>query len=276
MNKNSTLVGFTKFLSAFLFGFVILGIISFALDVEPFQITPSFILVNGSRFIVLLISSLYFLLSNTPASFKTKLFPSSAKSYKFLDSLFMIQMLFSLCTCLLTIRFSLLEGVFTSAYYMQNIAFSAFFVLIYLCNKISINKAFIYILGGAYIGFWYSYNFFADYISVDISDIIPIVIIVLYMMIFNLFPIPPLKSFFYHTVINETFNDKETEMICISAAKNDSGETEMLMLTDVYKYKYIVYNYSNNEITRVDENNIMSINKNLRKDLELYFLCNRL
>lgn len=274
MYKNSTLVDFTKFLSAFLFGFVILGIISFVLDIEPFQITPSFILVNGSRFIVLLISSLYFLLSNTPVSFKTKLFSSSAKSYKFLDSLFMIQMLFSLCACLLTIRFSLLEGVFTSAYYMQNIAFSAFFVLIYLSNKISINKAFIYILGGVYIGFWYAYNFFAD-LSVDISDIIPIVIIVFYMMIFNLFPIPPLKSFFYHAVINETFNDKETEMICISAAKNDSGETEMLMITDRYEHKYIVYNHTTNEITRVDENNIMNINKNLRKDLELYFFCNR-
>lgn len=41
------------------------------------------------------------------------------------------------------------------------------------------------------------------------------------------------------------------------------------------KHKYIVYNYSTNEITRVDENNIMSINKNLKKDLELYFFCNR-
>ena len=126
MNKNSTLVDFTKFLSAFLFGFVILGIISFALDVEPFQITPSFILVNGSRFIVLLISSLYFLLSNTPVSFKTKLFPSSAKFYKFLDSLLMIQMLFALCSCLYTLRFSLINEAFTGASYMQNIAFSAF------------------------------------------------------------------------------------------------------------------------------------------------------
>ena len=273
MNKNSTLVGFTKFLSAFLFGFVILGIISFALDVEPFQITPSFILVNGSRFIVLLISSLYFLLSNTPASFKTKLFPSPAKSYKFLDSLFMIQMLFSLCTCLITIRFSLLEGVFTSAYYMQNIAFSAFFVLIYLCNKISINKAFIYILGGVYIGFWYAYNFFFSY---DIIDFISVAVIVFYMMIFGLFSIPPLKSFFYHTVIIESINEKETDMVCISATKNDKGETEMLMITDRYEHKYIVYNHTTNEITRVDENNIMNINKNLKKDLELYFLCNRL
>lgn len=276
MYKNSTLVDFTKFLSAFVFGFVILGIISFALDVQPFQLTPSFIFVNGSRFVTLLISSLYFLLSNTPVSFKTKLFPSVKQFDEFLNSLLNLQMYIALCTCLLSLRFSLIKEVFTSAYYMQNIVFSAFFVLLYLSNKISINKAFIYISGGAYIGFWYAYNFFTDYVSVDISDIIPVVIIVFYMMIFDLFSIPPLKAFFYHTVIEETFNDKETEMICISAAKNDKGEIEMLMITDRYEHKYVIYNHSTNEATRVDENNIVSINKDLQNDLELYLVCNRL
>ena len=87
MYKNSTLVDFTKFLSAFVFGFVILGIISFALDVQPFQLTPSFIFVNGSRFVTLLISSLYFLLSETSISFKTKLFPSVKRFDKFLNSI---------------------------------------------------------------------------------------------------------------------------------------------------------------------------------------------
>lgn len=275
MYKNSTIVDFTKFLSAFLFGFVILGIISFALDVQPFQVTPSFILVNGSRFVTLLISSLYFLLSNTPVSFKTKLFPSVKKFDKFLNSLLSLQMYIALCTCLLSLRFSLIKEVFTSAYYVQNIVFSAFFVLLYLSNKISINKAFIYISGGVYIGFWYAYNFFTDYACVDISDIIPVVIIVFYMMIFDLFSIPPLKAFFYHTVIEETFNDKETEMSCISAAKNDKGETEMLMITDRYEHKYVIYNHSTNEITRVDENNIMSINKDLQKDLGLFIICNK-
>lgn len=270
MYKNSTLVDFTKFLSAFLFGFVILGIISFTLDVEPFQITPSFILVNGSRFITLLISSLYFLLSNTPISFKTKLFPSSAKFNKFLDSLLMIQMLFSLCTCLLTIRFSLLEGVFTSAYYMQNIAFSAFFVLIYLSNKTSINKAFIYVLGGVYIGFWYAYNFFFSY---DIIDFISVAVIVFYMMIFGLFPTPSLKALFYYNLIEETFNDEETEMICISAVKNDKGETEMLMITD--RQEYVIYNRSTKDKVLVDEDNFMRINEDLRKDLGLFIICNK-
>ena len=184
-------------------------------------------------------------------------------------------MLFALCTCLLTLRFSLLESAFTSAYYMQNIAFSAFFVLLYLSNKISINKAFIYISGSLYIGFWYAYNFFTDYVSVDISDIIPVVIIVFYMLFFGLFPIPPLKAFFYHTVIEETFNDKETEMVCISAAKNDKGETEMLMITDRYEHKYVIYNHSTNEITRVDEDNFMSIHKDLQKDLGLFIICNK-
>lgn len=275
MYKNSKIVDFTKFLSAFLFGFVILGIISFALDVQPFQLTPSFILVNGSRFVTLLISSLYFLLSNTPVSFKTKLFPSVKKFDKFLNSLLCIQMLFALCTCLLTLRFSLLESAFTSAYSMQNIAFSAFFVLLYLSNKISINKAFIYISGSLYIGFWYAYNFFTDYVSVDISDIIPVVIIVFYMLFFGLFPTPSLKLLFYYNVIEETFNDEETEMICISAVKNNKGETEMLMITDRYENKYVIYNHSTNEITRVDENNIMSINKDFRNDLELFIICNR-
>lgn len=79
----------------------------------------------------------------------------------------------------------------------------------------------------------------------------------------------------YMLKIEETFNDEETEMICISAAKNDKGEIEMLMITDRYEHKYVIYNHSTNEITRVDENNIMSINKDLRNDLELYFLCNR-
>lgn len=273
MHKNSTIVDFTKFLSAFLFGFVILGIISFALDVQPFQVTPSFILVNGSRFVTLLISSLYFLLSNTPVSFKTKLVPSVKKFDKFLNSLLSVQMLFSLCTCLLTIRFSLLEGVFTSAYYMQNIAFSAFFVLLYLSNKISISKAFIYISGSLYIGFWYAYNFFTDYVSVDISDIIPVVIIVFYMLFFGLFPIPPLKGLFYYTAIEETFNDKETEMICISAAKNDKGETEMLMITD--RQEYVIYNRSTKDKVLVDEDNFMSINEDLRKDLGLFIICNK-
>ena len=270
MNKK---IDFTKFLSAFLFGFVILGIISFALDVAPFQITPSFILVNGSRFIILLISSLYFLLSNTPVSFKTKLFPSVKKFNKFLDSLLMIQMLFSLCTCLLTIRFSLLEGVFTSAYYMQNIAFSAFFVLIYLSNKTSINKALIFISGGIYIGFWYAYNFFTDYVSVDISDIILVINIVFYMMIFGLFPTPSLKALFYYNLIEETFNDEETEMICISVAKNDKGETEMLMITD--RQEYVIYNRSTKEKTLVDEDNLMSINEDLRKELGLFIISNK-
>lgn len=276
MYKNSTIVDFTKFLSAFLFGFVILGIISFALDVQPFQVTLSFILVNGSRFVTLLISSLYFLLSETAISFKTKLFPSVKRFDKFLNSILSLQMYFALCTCLLTLRFSLLESAFTSAYSMQNIAFSAFFVLLYLSNKISINKAFIYISGGVYIGFWYAFNFFTDYVSVDISDIVPVVIIAFYMMIFDLFPIPPLRFFFYHTVIDEIFNEKETEMVCISAAKNDNCEIEMLMITDRYEHKYVIYNHSTNEITRVDENNIMSINKDLRNDLELYLVCNRL
>ena len=117
--------------------------------------------------------------------------------------------------------------------------------------------------------FWYAYNFFAD-LSVDISDIIPIVIIVFYMMIFNLFPIPPLKSFFYHTVINETFNDKETEMICISAAKNDKGETEMLMITD--RQEYVIYNRSTKDKVLVDEDNFMRINEDLRKDLGLFII----
>ena len=273
MYKNSTIAYFAKFISAFLFFGVILGIIIFALDVQPFLITPSFVFINIGKFITLLISSLYFLLSNTPVSFKTKLFPSSAKSYKFLDSLFMIQMLFSLCTCLLTIRFSLLEGVFTSAYYMQNIAFSAFFVLIYLSNKISINKAFIYILGGVYIGFWYAYNFFADYVSVDISDIIPVIIIVFYMMIFGLFSTPSLKALFYYNLIEETFNDEETEMICISAVKNDKGETEMLMITD--RQEYVIYNRSTKDKVLVDEDNFMSINEDLRKDLGLFIICNK-
>lgn len=275
MYKNSTIPYLVRFVSAFLFLFVILGIISFSLDIQPFQLTPSFIFVNGSRFVALLIPSLYFLLSETSVSFKTKLFPSTKKFDKFLNSILSLQMYFALCTCLLTLRFSLLESAFTSAYSMQNIAFSAFFVLLYLSNKISINKAFIYILGGVYIGFWYAYNFFTDYVSVDISDIVPVVIIVFYMMIFDLFPIPPLKFFFYHTVIDETFNEKETEMICISAAKNDKGEIEMLMITDRYEHKYVIYNHSTNEITRVDENNIMSINKDLRKDLGLFIICNR-
>lgn len=275
MYKNSTIVDFTKFLSAFLFGFVILGIISFALDVQPFQVTLSFILVNGSRFVTLLISSLYFLLSETAISFKTKLFPSVKRFDKFLNSILSLQMYFALCTCLLTLRFSLLESAFTSAYSMQNIAFSAFFVLLYLSNKSSINKAFIYVLGGVYIGFWYAYNFFTDYVSVDISDIIPVVIIAFYMMIFDLFPIPPLRFFFYHTVIDEIFNEKETEMVCISAAKNDNCEIEMLMITDRYEHKYVIYNHSTNEATRVDENNIMSINKDLQKDLGLFIICNR-
>lgn len=96
------------------------------------------------------------------------------------------------------------------------------------------------------------------------------------MMIFGLFPTPSLKALFYYNLIEETFNDEETEMICISAAVNEKGETEMLMITDRYEHKYIVYNHTTNEITRVDENNIMNINKNLKKDLELYFLCNRL
>lgn len=276
MHKNSTIVDFTKFLSAFLFGFVILGIISFALEVQPFQVTLSFILVNGSRFITLLTSSLYFLLSNMTISFKTKLFPSVRKFNKFLNLLLSIQMYFALCTCLLTFRFSMLESVFTSAYALHNIAFAVFFVVLYISNKVSINKAFIYVLGGVYIGFWYAYNFFADYISIDISDIIPVVIIVFYMIIFDLFSIPPLKSLFYYTVIEETFNDEETEMICISAAKNDKGETEMLMITDRYKHKYVISNRSTNEITCVDESSISNINKDLRNDLELYLVCNRL
>lgn len=184
-------------------------------------------------------------------------------------------MYFALCTCLLTLRFSLLEGAFTSAYSMQNIAFSAFFVLLYLSNKISINKAFIYISGGMYIGFWYAYNFFTDYVSIDISDIIPLVIIVFYMLFFGLFPTPSLKFLFYYNVIEETFNDEETEMICISAAKNEKGETEMLMITDKYEHKYVIYNHSTNEITRVDENNIKSINEDLRKDLGLFIICNK-
>lgn len=275
MYKNSTIVDFTKFLSAFLFGFVILGIISFALDVQPFQVTLSFILVNGSRFVTLLISSLYFLLSETAISFKTKLFPSVKRFDKFLNSILSLQMYFALCTCLLTLRFSLLEGVFTSAYALYNIAFSIFFVVLYLSNKASINKAFIYISGSLYIGFWYAYNFFTDYVSVDISDIVPVVIIVFYMLFFGLFPIPPLKALFYYTVIEETFNDKETEMICISAAKNEKGEIEMLMITDRYEHKYVIYNHSTNEATRVDENNIMSINKDLQKDLGLFIICNR-
>lgn len=275
MYKNSTISYLVRFVSAFLFLFVILGIISFSLDIQPFQLTPSFIFVNGSRFVALLISSLYFLLSETSISFKTKLFPSVKRFDKFLNSILSLQMYFALCTCLLTLRFSLLEGVFTSAYALYNIAFSAFFVLIYLNNKISINKAFIYISGGVCIGFWYACNFFKDYVSVDISDIIPVVIIVFYMMTFDLFSIPPLKAFFYHTVIEETFNDKETEMICISAAKNDKGETEMLMITDRYEHKYVIYNHSTNEATRVDENNILSINKDLQKDLGLFIICNR-
>lgn len=77
----------------------------------------------------------------------------------------------------------------------------------------------------------------------------------------------------YMLKIEETFNDEETEMICISAAKNDKGEIEMLMITD--RQEYVIYNRSTKEKTRVDENNIMSINKDLRNDLELYFLCNR-
>lgn len=273
MYKNSTLVDFTKFLFAFLFGFVILGVISFALDVEPFQITPSFILVNGSRFITLLISSLYFLLSNTPISFKTKLFPSSAKFNKFLDSLLMIQMLFSLCTCLLTIRFSLLEGVFTSAYALRNITFSAFFVIIYFSNKTTVNKAFVYISGSLYIGFCYAYNLFVNYINFDISDIISAIVVVFYMLIVGLFPTPSLKSFFYYTVIEESFNDEETEMICISAAKNDKGETEMLMITD--RQEYVIYNRSTKDKVLVDEDNLMSINEDLRKDLGLFIICNK-
>lgn len=270
MNKK---IDFTKFLSAFLFGFVILSILLACLIAKPYYIKPYFFVVNGSKYITLLISSLFFLLANTSISFKAKLFPSSAKFNKFLDSLLMIQMLFALCSCLYTLRFSLINEAFTGARCMQNISFSAFFVIIYLSNKTLINKAFIYVLGGMYIGFWYTYNFF---FSNDIIDFISVAVIVFYMMIFGSFSIPPLKSFFYHTVIIESINEKETDMVCISAAKNDKGETEMLMLTDVYKHKYIVYNHSTNEITRVDENNIMSINKSLRKDLELYFLCNRL
>lgn len=276
MHKNSTIVDFTKFLSAFVFGFVILGTMAVVLSALPYQVSPYFVLVNGSKFITLLISSLFFLMSNAPVSFKTKLFPSVKKFDKFLNSLLSLQMYIALCTCLLSLRFSLIKEVFTSAYYMQNIAFSAFFVLIYLSNKILINKAFIYVLGGVYIGFWYAYNFFTDYVSVDMSDIVPVVIIVFYMMIFDLFSIPPLKAFFYHTVIEETFNDKETEMVCISAVKNEKGETEMLMITDRYEHKYVIYNHSTNEITRVDENNILSINKDFRNDLELYLVCNRL
>lgn len=273
MYKNSTLVDFTKFLSAFLFGFVILGIISFALDVGPFEITPSFILVNGSRFITLLISSLYFLLSETSISFKTKLFPSVKKFNKFLNSLLSVQMYFALCAGILTLRFSMLESIFTSAYALHNIAFSAFFVVLYLSNKTSINKAFIYILGGVYIGFWYAYNFFADYISVDISDIIPVIIIVFYMMIFGLFPTPSLKALFYYNLIEETFNDEETEMICISAAKNDKGETEMLMITD--RQEYVIYNRSTKDKVLVDEDNLMSINEDLRKELGLFIISNK-
>lgn len=273
MYKNSTIVDFTKFLSAFLFGFVILGIISFALDVQPFQVTPSFILVNGSRFVTLLISSLYFLLSNTPVSFKTKLFPSVKKFDKFLNSLLSLQMYIALCTCLLSLRFSLIKEVFTSAYYVQNIVFSAFFVLLYLSNKTSINKVFIYISGGIYIGFWYAYNFFTDYVSVDISDIISVIIIVFYMMIFGLFPTPSLKALFYYNLIEEIFNDEETEMICISAVKNDKGETEMLMITD--RQEYVIYNRSTKDKVLVDEDNFMRINEDLRKDLGLFIICNK-
>lgn len=273
MYKNSTIAYFAKFISAFLFFGVILGIIIFALDVQPFLITPSFVFINIGKFITLLISSLYFLFSNASISFKTRLFPSARKFNKFLNSLLNIQMYFALCTGILTLRFSMLESIFTSAYYMQNIAFSVFFVLIYLSNKTSINKAFIYILGGVYIAFWYAYNFFADYISVDISDIIPIVIIVFYMMIFGLFPTPSLKALFYYNLIEETFNDEETEMICISAAKNDKGETEMLMITD--RQEYVIYNRSTKDKVLVDEDNFMSINEDLRKDLGLFIICNK-
>ncbi|MGN0516335.1 hypothetical protein [Eubacterium sp.] len=273
MYKNSTIPYLVRFVSAFLFLFVIFGIITFALDVQPFQFTPSFIFVNGSRFVALLISSLYFLLSETSISFKTKLFPSTKKFDKFLNSMLSLQMYFALCTCLLTLRFSLLEGAFTSAYSMQNIAFSAFFVLLYLSNKISINKVFIYISGGVYIGFWYAYNFFTDYVSIDISDIIPLVIIVFYMLFFGLFPTPSLKLLFYYNVIEETFNDEETEMICISAVKNDKGEIEMLMITD--RQEYVIYNRSTKEKTLVDEDNYMSINEDLQKDLGLFIICNR-
>ena len=77
-------------------------------------------------------------------------------------------------------------------------------------------------------------------------------------------------------IFTEDRMDKETEMICISAAKNDKGEIEMLMITDRYEHKYVIYNHSTNEATRVDENNIVSINKDLQNDLELYLVCNRL
>ena len=160
MNKK---IDFTKFLSAFLFGFVILSILLACLIAKPYYIKPYFFVVNGSKYITLLISSLFFLLANTSISFKAKLFPSSAKFNKFLDSLLMIQMLFALCSCLYTLRFSLINEAFTGASCMQNIAFSAFFVIIYLSNKTLINKAFIYVLGGVYIGFWYAYNFFFGY-----------------------------------------------------------------------------------------------------------------
>lgn len=273
MYKNSTISYLVRFISAFLFLFVIFGIISFSLDIQPFQITPSFILVNGSRFVALLISSLYFLLSNTPVSFKANLFPSVKRFDKFLNSILSLQMYFALCTCLLTLRFSLLEGVLTSAYALYNIAFAVFFVVLYLSNKASINKAFIYITGGLYIGFWYAYNFFTDYVSIDISDIIPLVIIVFYMLFFGLFPTPSLKFLFYYNVIEETFNDEETEMICISAAKNDKGEIEMLMITD--RQEYVIYNRSTKEKTRVNEDIFMSINEDLRKDLGLFIICNR-
>lgn len=271
MYKNSTISYLVRFASAFLF--VILGIITFALDMQPFQLTPSFILVNGSRFITLLISSIYFWLSNTPVSFKTKLFPSTKKFDKFLNSILSLQMYFALCTCLSTLRFSLLEGVFTSAYALYNIAFAVFFVVLYLSNKASINKAFIYITGGMYIGFWYAYNFFTDYVSIDISDIIPVIIIVFYMLFFGLFPTPSLKSLFYYNLIEEIFNDEETEMICISAVKNDKGEIEMLMITD--RQEYVIYNRSTKEKTRVNKDNFISINEDLRKDLGLFIICNR-
>lgn len=273
MYKNSTIAYFAKFISAFLFFGVILGIIIFALDVQPFLITPSFVFINIGKFITLLISSLYFLFSNASISFKTRLFPSARKFNKFLNSLLNIQMYFALCTCLLTLRFSLFEDILTSAYALRNITFSAFFVIIYFSNKTTVNKAFVYISGSLYIGFCYAYNLFVNYINFDISDIISAIVVVFYMLIVGLFPTPSLKSFFYYTVIEESFNDEETEMICISAAKNDKGETEMLMITD--RQEYVIYNRSTKDKVLVDEDNFMSINEDLRKDLGLFIICNK-
>ena len=62
-------------------------------------------------------------------------------------------------------------------------------------------------------------------------------------------------------------------MICISAAKNDKGETEMLMITD--RQEYVIYNRSTKDKVLVDEDNFMSINEDLRKDLGLFIICNK-